>query len=310
MKEKIVLALSFLLGLLTVQACTVIRYVDGGADDPDPPGPGEPAEIDVLVALNFDPNASNLADTYQEIVDGWVGALDATPGLQVRMVGIAPLRRRVGAQVPIVSNYDSEALVAQLVSHYTTGRGAAFLTPSGAHDYANVIELGSALDETPLYDSETGQPGMGAAYFERPADGFVILVVSPLAAECGGDNCIVVADDVARQLTATQDGIARWINFPTDDGLAPDRIHWVLATAPEVQDYASMQAHCTAFPNFPFAVLDFIQPSAAFHSRVASQVIEAGGRAQTLDLCRLLSSDGPLTAETAAAAISTHLNGS
>jgi hypothetical protein len=303
------IAASFAILLSTI-ACTVIRdddpdETDGGGGPPVVVEP-DPAIVDLLVMVDLDPSATNLASSHAQIV-GALGAALSAAGVQVRRSAVAPLHERVGATVPLLGSGEE---LGALVQRYSTGDGAAFLSDGADDDYANLLALGGALADAPLYSSE-GLPDSGQAYFEPPADGWVVVVLGALSARCGSAGCETAAVEVATALTATNEvGDAAWLDLPGDEGLTPSRIVYVLITPPEVGDsYAALADACRARPNFPTAVLDFMAPSPPFHSQVAEEIVAAGGRARWLDFCAALSSQGEATTADAAATIATAVRG-
>lgn len=286
--------------LLSTIACTVVRDGDGdggGGGPPVPVDPPPPAVVDLLVMVDLDPSATNLAAAHVQVVGALVGELGRL-GVMVRRSAVAPLHERVGPAVPLLGAGDE---LGTLVQRFATGEGAAFLSDAGEGDYANLLALGATLADTPLYASE-GLPETGQAYFEPPEDGFVVVVLGALAARCGSRPCDAAAIEVASALTATgEEGEAAWLDLPGDAGLSPDRIVHVLITPPAVDSHAALVEACRARPNFPTALLDFMAPSPPFHAEVAGAIVEAGGRARWVDYCGALSSEGhALTAEAAA----------
>jgi hypothetical protein len=286
-------------GLLVLcLACTVIR-------DRDPPDSGpvvvDPPEVagtvDLLVLVDLDPNAANLAASYAQVADNLRAALSEAR-VEVRKTALAPLHHRVGGVVPLLRADDS-GMLASVVSQYSIGEGAAFLSDVASHDYANVIDIGSRLATAPLYEVG-GIPEQGEAHFEPAADGFVVLIVSGRGARCGGD-CRERASAIGAELMLTgESGNAQWLALPGGTGLPPSRIFYVIVTPPEVgADHGALAEACLARPNFPTATLDFLQPSPEFHSIAASAV----GNADFVDICHALSSQGRAEMNGAAAAI-------
>lgn len=269
--------------LFATLACTVVRDGDGD-DDAGPPmvsPPGDPVEVDLLIMADVTASSAHLAYHYSEIV----GAIEngiAQTGVRVRQRAVAPLRHRVGGGVPLLGADD----VAGLVQLYSTGEGAPFLVDPGADDYANVLALGAELASEPLYGSTTGE-----AFFQPAADAFVVIMVSGLAARCEG-SCETRASGVASALTATDaSGNVAWLTLPGGTGLGPRRVVHVLVTSPEVgASHAAMVQACSARPNFPTSVLDFMAPSPEFHSNVAQAIEASGGRARWVDFCGMVSS--------------------
>jgi hypothetical protein len=301
------IAASFALLLSTI-ACTVIRDGDdddGGDSPPVVVEPPPPAVIDLLVMVDLDPSATNLAAAHGQVVGSLVGALSGA-GVEVRRSAVAPLHERVGAAVPLLGSGDE---LGALIQRFSTGDGAAFLVDGGEADYANLLALGPTLAEAPLYASDT-LPEAGQAYFEPPEDGFVVVVLGALGARCGSAPCDAAAVEVASALTATNEaGDAAWLDLPGDEGLTPSRIVHVLITPPEVDSHAALAQACRARPNFPTALLDFMAPSPPFHSQVAAAIVNAGGRARWVDYCGALSSQGDAIAADAAATIAAAVGG-
>jgi len=301
------IAASFTLLLSTI-ACTVIRDGDddGGDGPPVVVEPPPPAIVDLLVMVDLDPSATNLAAAHAEVVGSLVRELSGA-GVEVRRSAVAPLHERVGSTVPLLGSGDE---LGTLVQRYSTGDGAAFLSDVGEDDYASLLTLGRTLADAPLYVSE-GAPENGQAYFEPPEDGWVVVVLGALAARCGSAPCDAAAIEVASALTATDDaGDAAWLDLPGSAGVPPSRIVHVLITPPEVGDsHAALADACRARPNFPTALLDFMAPSPPFHSQVAEAIVEAGGRARWLDYCAALSSEGEAISAGAAATIATAVRG-
>lgn len=313
---------SFVVGCTVCAAaclgCTVIRY----RDPPDAGGGGPvvevpPPVVDMLVLVEVDPSAANLAPAFDQLVGSVRSALGRA-GVEVRNVGLAPLRHRVGDAVPLIAGGDaaSFALHGPMLA-YTTGELAAFLEERTQDEHSNLIELGANLDVTPLYepspDAPDGGPRTGEAFFGPPADGWVVLTLTGLAARCGagGDaDCAVVAAEHAAALLATdpESGNAAWLSFPGGAGLPVARIFHLFAAPPEVgSSYVALSDACTARPNFQVAALDSIQPSEVYRSDVAQRVSAGGVRAEWLDLCGLLSRDGPSMIERSAQGIAAAL---
>ena len=302
------IAASFALLLSTI-ACTVIRDGDDDDDGGDGPpvvvDPPPPAVVDLLVVVDLDPSATNLAAAHAQVVGSLVGALSGA-GVEVRRSAVAPLHERVGATVPLLGSGDE---LGTLIQRFSTGDGAAFLVDGGEADYANLLALGPTLADAPLYASDT-LPEAGQAYFEPPEDGFVVIVLGALAARCGSAPCDAAALEVAAGLTATNGaGDAAWLDLPGDEGLSPGRIVHVLITPPEVDSHAALAESCRARPNFPTALLDFMAPSPPFHSQVATAIVSAGGRARWVDYCGVLSSQGDAITAEAAATIAAAVGG-
>lgn len=276
-------------------ACTIIRHVgpeDGGAG----PGPSAPPRVfDVLFIVDLDPSTANLASSYHTLIELWSAAIEMA-GIDIRQAAIAPLHRRIGGEVPLLPLEDSGAFAT--LEQYTSGERAPLLTDPGLGDFDNLLWLGERLDHIGSYEGGA----LGRAYFEPPADGFVVILVAPLAARCAG-GCEAEADAAAEHLTRTDDaGQLTWLDLPSDEGLRPSQVHLVLISTPEVgSDFSAMADTCRRYPNFPLDVLDFLEPTAPLFSQTASRVAARGARAHRHDLCGLLSSNGPNAIDSTAA---------
>ena len=275
------------LTLIVACSCTVIRYVE------PPPAPEpvvvEPREVDVLVLANLDPAVANLAWAYDEIVSQ-LGFAMAEHAISVRQIALSPLHRRVGEQVPLIGgSSDGQLLLAPLAEDFAVGEPAAFLVDPGRAEYDNLRQLGAALASTPLYDAVNGGgTSMGEAFYGPANDGLIAIVLNPLTPRCGQADCSAAAEAVADDFAAGhQAGVPAWLTLASG---APNGLHLIVVSSPEVSTHAALRRRCEGLPNFPLQTLDFMQGGGPpFHSVVASALVQRGVGATHLDFCEMLS---------------------
>jgi hypothetical protein len=146
-----------------------------------------------------------------------------------------------------------------------------------------------------VYHPTTADPD-GAAYFLPPADGLVVVILSASDRLCGYDSadCEIAGAPAAAHFTATDDRGATWANFPGEAGLAPSRIFFAPIVTAEGVSYGDFYSGCTELPNFPATLIDVMEPgSRGFWGPFVEDIIDAGGRAEMVDMCEAMSSRGP-----------------
>lgn len=368
--------------------CTVIRYRDRPEPEPVPVPvavtPPPPSVVDVLIAVDLDPSAANLASPYDQIVQNIILALPATR-ITIRQVAVAPLRQRIGEVVPLLEGYDTGGAsnpldvppdlhieppdlwgdagptrdpfderpdasldllwpdastsldedsslafgdagnpsieptsphrdsgaafldgsvfgrrssglpgsLARVVSDYTVGDLAPYLTDLANDDLDNLLRFGAEIANTSLY-GESGAAALGEPFYRPVADGWIVILISNRAPRCGDDGCASAAARHAEALTEVDsDGYATWLKAPGTGGLPLDQIALVWIGTPEVASYGALVSRCRAQPNFPPVYLDSLEPSEPYRTLLAAAVTSSGGAGFAADFCELASSLAP-----------------
>jgi hypothetical protein len=281
--------------------CTFIREVpgdgDGGGNNATPT-PTPPTTADMLVMVQIDRSAGNLAPAYGQIL----GQLEAALGkhnIELRRVGYAPLHRRAQQVVPLIFGRDDAqsefGSAAEAIAFYASDGGAQYIRQTASGESENLAALGLELDERAVYRPTSADP-TARAYFQRPADGLIVLTLSATARLCnaGDQACRLNGERPGQYFVSREaDGDAAWLVLPGDEGLPPERIFHAAIVTAEGVDYEQFRARCLDHPNFPTTYLDFMEGSpATYWGPVADAINQGGGHAAVVDMCQALSSDG------------------
>lgn len=290
--SRLAVAAVLIAAFWAAMGCTVIRYVDD--DDGSTNGP-PPVVIDMLVVMDLSRGAANLTEPYANIIGTVLFAL-GEQNVQVRQAGLAPMYARAAGAVPLVygENGGSEFNnFAEAIAFYTYDDGAMYLQDDAASDSANIATLGQNLDTQPLYNPTVANPG-ATAYFLEPADGFVVLYLSASPRRCDVDDpaCAVNNENPASYFTGESAEGAAWLELPGGTSLPPDKIFHAAIVTAENTDYDTFYQQCAAYPNFPAALLDVMEPSEehAYFGPFVDGVKNQGGAGDYVDLCEAMSS--------------------
>lgn len=279
-------------------SCTIVR------DPPEEGGGGEnndeaeqPA-VDILVVSQMDRSAAELSGDFERIVYG-LGAELGEREVQVSRLGLAPLHRQADGAVPLVygeGDEDSEfGSLGEAIAYYGQDNGAEHLQQDATAESENLAELGMHLDERPVY-SPSGSYPEGRSYFDRPADGFVVLVLSATDRLCDIDDedCRLDGDRPGHYFTFREDDhAASWLSLPGGEGVDAERVFHGAVVTTEDSDADSFEERCTDQTGFPSTKLEFMEhASSTYYEPLAGQIEDDGGRAAVVDMCTALSSDG------------------
>jgi len=285
-------------GSLALSGCTVIRYVggDGGGSGG---GGAEPEikKVDLLVQADLRKSASAFQQDYQRILDFLATGL-TQEGVEIRRAALAPMYRQSGDTVPLVYGRDEEnaefSNLGEAYTFYTRDDGAEYLTDRSATDGENLAALGLQLDSRAVYHPRSADPD-ARAYFQPPADGFVVVSLTGSARRCSAESskCQLDGAKPGVYFTRQDDGAAEWLNLPGDGGLPVSRIFHVAITTAEGVDHETFYDQCTSQPNFPTARIDFMEHSEkAYFGPLIGQIRDNGGNGRYVDLCRAMSQQG------------------
>lgn len=281
-------------GFWAATGCTIVRYVDeNNGTTTGPP----PVVVDMLVVMDLSRGAANLTEQYANIIGSVLFAL-GEQNVQVRQAGLAPMYARAEESVPLVygENGGSQfSNFAEAIAFYTYDDGAMYLQDDASADSANIATLGQSLDTQPVYNPTVANAA-AAAYFMEPADGFLVLYLSASPRRCDVDDetCAVNGDAPASYFTATSGAGSDWLELPGGTSLPPDKIFHAAIVTAENTDYDTFYEKCAAYPNFPAALLDVMQPSEqfAYYEPFIDDVKSQGGAGGYVDLCEAMSSRG------------------
>lgn len=275
-------------------ACTIVRYVDD--DDGSTTGP-PPRVVDMLVMIDLDRGAANLTEDYGKVL-GTISFALAEQNVQIRRAAMAPLYSRAQGAVPLLYGEDDEdgefGNFAQAIGFYTYDAGAEYLQDPVESDSANLATLGKELDTRAIYHPTTADTE-GAAYFNEPADGFVVVYLSASPRRCGANDAACQVDGTApvNYFTAGSEAL-QWLELGGGGSLPVDRVFHAAVVTGEGIDYDTFYAGCSAFPNFPVTKLDVMQPSEehSYFGPFIGGVKNAGGNGDMVDLCEAMSTAG------------------
>lgn len=276
-------------------SCTVIRYVDDdGGTTTGPP----PKEVDMLVMVDLSRGTANLTADYGKIL-GTVIATLAEQNVAVRQAAMAPLYGRAEGAVPLLYGEPDEDGefngFDEAIAFYTYDDGAAYLQSEAAADSENLATLGQELDSRAIYKPTMADTD-GTPFFTEPADGFVVLYLSASPRKCsaGEGACAVDGVDPVQYFTNASGGTVDWLQLAGGASLPVDKVfHGAIVTA-ENTDYDAFYDQCAAYPNFPIAQLDVMQPSEenAYFGPFVEGIQNNGGAGEIVDLCEAMSGRG------------------
>lgn len=302
----------FAASLLATTGCTVFRDRDAVEIDKD----GgkvvfEPKEMDLLILVDLDRGAANLSNHYQSILSTLVGELSIKK-INVRSAALAPLYQRSGASVPLIfgqgllsSEFSS---FGEAITYYTYDDAQNHLPDHSKADGQNLADLGHNLGNQSIYHPETADP-TGTPYFTEAADGLLVVYLSASARPCAinDSNCMINGDTPPVQYFSELDPIdantpdpdaptASWLQLANHTSLHPKRIFHLAIVTPEKVSYSDFAKNCAAYPHFPTATLDVMEPSPnAYYEPFIQDLRKAGGKGDMLDLCQVLSSRAKTT---------------
>lgn len=281
--------------LYLATACTIIRYVDD--DDGTTTGP-PPKVIDMLVMIDLDRGTANLTPDYGNIL-GLLSFGLGEQNIQVRRAAMAPLYTRAEGAVPLLYGEGDEdgefGDFAEAIAFYTYDAGAEYLQDPASSDSANLATLGDELDTRAIYHPTTADT-TGAAYFNEPADGFLVvyLSASPRRCDAADATCAVDGQTAADYFTAADENGLKWLSLAGGASLPADKVFHAAIVTAEGPDYATFYQQCAGQPNFPITKLDVMQSSEehAYFGPLIDGVKAGGGAGGVVDLCEAMSSRG------------------
>ncbi|MFU8804196.1 MAG: hypothetical protein ACNA8W_10335 [Bradymonadaceae bacterium] len=300
MKTRQSLAVALLATLMTMAlstGCTLIRYVDPPEENNGGGGPGEivPKVVDVLVMIDLDRSAANLAPHYNGVLASIAMALELSH-IHVRSAAMAPLYSRAGGVVPLLyGEFDPRSEFqhwGEAIMFYTYDDGARYLQTDVEADGENLAILGLELDRRAIYRPTTADPE-AIPYFQEAADGLIVIYLSASERPCaaGDAACQLNGEHPARYLTRkTEDGNVAWLALADETGLPPNRILHVPIVTAEGVGFSDFSQSCSRETGFPAGLLDVMEPSPKnYYGHFTDEIRRQGGRAMTADLCQAFS---------------------
>lgn len=273
-------------------ACTVIRYVD---PDGGTTVTLEPVVLDMLVMIDLDRGTANLTPDYGNIL-GLLSFALAEQNIQIRHAAMAPLYTRAEGAVPLLygeSDPEGEfSDFAEAIAFYSYDAGAEYLQDPAPSDSANLATLGKELDTRAIYRPTTADTS-GAAYFDEPADGFLVVYLSASPRRCGAGDaaCDIDGQAAADYFTKTGENGLAWLELGGGASLPANKVFHAAIVTAEGVDYDTFYQKCASQPKFPITKLDVMQSSEehAYYGPFVDSVKKAGGRGEVVDLCEAMS---------------------
>lgn len=276
--------------------CTIIRYVEPPEEeDVGPIDPGVPKVLDVLVMVDLDRSAANLAPHYNSVLASIGMALELN-NVTVRSAAMAPLYSRSGQVVPLLYGENDPrsefAHWGEAILFFTYDDGALFLQTPAQADGENLAILGPEIARRAIYRPTTADPE-AIPYYGEAGDGLLVVYLSASERPCGANeaSCQLDGQQPGRYFTATGDnGHASWLTMADGTGLSPRRILHVPITTTEGVDFGTFESRCTRETGFPAGLLDVMEPSQNnYYGALVQQINSNGGRAMSADLCQAFS---------------------
>jgi hypothetical protein len=289
------LLIALCVGLVSLSGCTIIRYVEPPEENNNNGGTPAPKVVDVLVMIDLDRSAANLAPHYNSVLGSIAMALELN-NVTVRSAAMAPLYSRTGQVVPLLYGEDDPrsefAHWGEAILFYTYDDGARYLQTSADADGENLAILGLELDRRAIYRPQTADPD-AIPYFGEAADGLIVIYLSASERPCnaGSTACQLDGDHPGRYFTRTRaNGHASWLAMGGGTGLPPGRIMHVAITTAENMSFGDFERRCTGETGFPAALLDVMEPSSNnYYGSFTQEVTRGGGKSMMVDLCQAFS---------------------
>ncbi|MCG8416691.1 MAG: hypothetical protein MJE77_01955 [Proteobacteria bacterium] len=276
----------------TALGCTIVHYADRDKDGGS--GGETPAVVDLLVMAPLDRNAVNLAGDYNDIVVELDEAMERR-NIELRKAALAPLYGRVADVVPLVYGADDDGMgfasYADAILFYARDGGAQYLNDQTTVEGENLSRLSTELDTRAIY-RPTGSDPAGRIYFAEPADGFVVLYLSPQSRRCAldGADCTLGREHPVDYFTREQDSVASWLRLP-DGGLPVSKIFHAAVVTEEGIPYDEFSQRCVGYAEFPTAHIDLMEPSPlSYYQPLVAGIRDNGGHTALIDLCEAMSS--------------------
>lgn len=289
----IVLAAATVIAALA-SGCTVIRYVDGGGGGGGGGEPPPPKVVDVLVQVNLRRSTGNLAPDYQRILGLFEAGL-SEKNVTVRKMALAPMYRRHGNVVPLLwgrgEGSSQFGQIGTAIGFYSRDDGAKYLTDKSSVDGENLAALGLQLDQRAIYQPKMADPE-SRAYFNQPADGFVVVSLSAAPRRCNAKSSDCKLDGRSPWKYFTQKGKdgAKWLILPGGSSLPPSKIFHASIVTGEGLGWSEFASGCRSEPKFPKTRLDVMEPSdKKYFTPMSNKLRKNGSPAKRVGLCSAMS---------------------
>ncbi len=222
---------------------------------------------------------------------------------------VAPLVPEVGASAAFF--WDSCAMPAPVTLHDAVAYHAAHV--SGANtvscEHEALAELGASLEyQVPSYPADlAGGFGGAGQFFEALGSPLVVVYVDGRGRNHALSACSVAGQPVVDHFSAVGPAGLSWLSLDGQSLGMGAVTHLAIVTS-EDESSAEMAARCLATPGVRPAVIDVLAASPhPYFVPFVEAYAEAGGRAEILDLCEVLGTDGPAALEAALPTLPTSL---
>lgn len=288
--------ITLLILAISLSGCTLIRYVDGDDDDPQP-GEVEPRYVQALILVDLPRGAANIMPGYANYI-AYVQAALSVQHIEVTRTAIAPLYRQQRDR-PLLLYGEDDAYapfgsLPEALAYYISDEGLSHLDSTSDADGENLAVLGLNMDRESVFNPRFAPPET-RPYFHEADHGFIVFYLSASARKCAHDSpeCALDQKTPAEYFTATdpETGFATWLEMTDGTGFSPSKIVHIAIFTPEGMNYDTFADKCLREPQFPANHLDVIEPSdRAYFGPFMKELRRRGGQGIEVDFCTAFSS--------------------